>query len=251
MVNVGAHDGKSFDDPCFPLFERGYSGVAIEGTDNPNLFKNLPSPDIQKITGCFVTPQNIADVLEKASTPKHVDYLKIDIDGYDGPVLAAILEAGYRPKLIQVEINPEIPPPFEFSVMYHPNYLNQDATGRFTGFYGMSLSYAARIARHYGYHLIYMDNITPATHDILLAKNELADLLGSDPQMSATSLRRRYLAHPLPACFHFSECGFDPMKWRYRTDYAALAVEIWYACLTCCAAKHQGQARPFYMSMGS
>jgi hypothetical protein len=47
--------------------------------------------------------------------------LKIDIDGFDGPVLAATLESGYRPNLIQVEINPEIPPPLEFSVMYTPD----------------------------------------------------------------------------------------------------------------------------------
>jgi hypothetical protein len=46
----------------------------------------------------------------------------------------------------------------------------------------MSLSYAARIAARYGYHIIYMDNVTPATHDIVLARNELAEVLGSDTE---------------------------------------------------------------------
>ncbi|MEI8355895.1 MAG: hypothetical protein WCG31_07395 [Deltaproteobacteria bacterium] len=29
---------------------------------------------------------------------------------YDGPLLKAVLQAGYRPKVLQLEVNPEFPP---------------------------------------------------------------------------------------------------------------------------------------------
>ncbi len=249
VVNIGAFDGKSYDDPCFPLFELGYGGVAFEGNENPDLVRNLPSPKIKKVTGVFVTPSNVASLLTDAETPKHFDFLKIDVDGYDGLILNAILNAGYCPKFIQLEINPEIPPPFEFSVMYHPNYCPQDSSGRFTGFYGMSIGFASRIARQYGYHIVHMDNITPATHDIVLAKDDLASVLQSDTNMDSAKIRQRFLAHPPPSWFHFGECGFDPLNWRYRTEYAELGAEIFNACLVCCASKHQGKVIPFYFGL--
>jgi hypothetical protein len=141
VVNIGAQDGVSYDDPALPFFRADYVGLAIEAEDNPELAKNLPSPDIRKLTGTILTPLNVADVLGAHHVPKGLDYLKLDIDGYDGPLLAAILQAGYLPRLLQVEVNPEIPPPFEFSVMYHPDYRCQDARGCYTGFYGMSTAY--------------------------------------------------------------------------------------------------------------
>jgi hypothetical protein len=245
VVNIGAHDGKSFDDPCYPLFQRGYAGVAIEGSNLPQLAANLPAPDIHKFIDCCVTPFNIAQVLQRASTPQCPDFFKIDIDGYDGPVLAAALEAGYRPKLIQVEVNPEIPPPIEFSVLYHPKYRNQDSAGNYTGFYGMSLAYAARLARAFGYHIIHLDNVTYGTHDAVLLRDDLAPLLGSDAAMHPAAVRERYLAHPPAQYFHFGEYGFDPMAWRYRTDYTNVAIDVWNACLMSSVRKHDGHALPF------
>ena len=63
--------------------------------------------------------------------------LKIDIDGFDRDVLASILLAGYRPDFIQLEIQPEFPPPLVFSVIYHPAYKPKYGYG---GFYGCSIS---------------------------------------------------------------------------------------------------------------
>jgi hypothetical protein len=248
VVNLGAYDGVSFNDPSYPFFQAGYKGLAIEGHENEDLFKNLPSPEITKLTRCILTPSNVAQVFSQCQVPKTLDYLKLDIDGYDGPVLVEILKAGYRPRLLQVEVNPEIPPPFEFSVMYHPIYRCQDRQGGFTGFYGMSTAYAARIAHAFGYHILGFDFITSGSHDLLLAQNDLADVLGSDPSVDPLALRRRYLDHPLPAHSHFLESGIDSFVWRYRTDYPGLATEIWYACLDAGARKHDNQLVPFHFS---
>ena len=59
----------------------------------------------------LVSPQNVAGLLRDHRTPKKLAALKVDIDSIDLPVLEAILEAGYRPMVIMVEINPDVPPP--------------------------------------------------------------------------------------------------------------------------------------------
>ena len=107
IVNIGAGDGMSAD-PCYPLFKMGWPGVAIEGENNEEIFINLPQKEIQKLTGTFCTPLNIASILKSSETPEKFSFLKIDIDGYDGPVLQAILGAGYKPAVIQLELNQEI-----------------------------------------------------------------------------------------------------------------------------------------------
>jgi hypothetical protein len=248
VLNIGAHDGVSWNDPTYPFFQAGYHGLAIEGGENQDLYKNLPSPDIKKLTRCVLTPLNVADILSQNQVPKNLDFLKLDIDGYDGPLLTEILKAGYRPRLLQIEVNPEIPPPFEFSVMYHPNYRTQDKRGCYTGFYGMSTAYAARIAREFGYHVLCFDFVTEGAHDLILAQNDLADVLGSDKSLDPGAIRQRYLEHPLPAHLHFLEHGINSFTWRYRTDYPALAPEIWHSCVYVGAQKHDNKPSPIYFS---
>ena len=46
----------------------------------------------------------MAAILRRASTPIDADLVKIDIDGFDCAVMAALLEA-YRPKVVQMEVN--------------------------------------------------------------------------------------------------------------------------------------------------
>lgn len=67
-----------------------------------------------------------------------MDYLKIDIDSYDCDVLAAILSAGYRPKVIQMETG-TMPPPIRFAAHYHEVYARPHA--QIYQAFGCSLSY--------------------------------------------------------------------------------------------------------------
>jgi hypothetical protein len=68
-----------------------------------------------------VTPHNAAGLLAAAGAPRHFDYLKIDIDSYDCDVLAAILSAGYRPKVVQMETG-TMPPPVRFAAHFTSSY---------------------------------------------------------------------------------------------------------------------------------
>lgn len=248
VVNIGAGDGVSCNDPCYPLFQIGYSGLAVEGEDNKEIYENIPSENIMKITNFMVTPFNVNHLFNHAKVPNNFDFLKIDIDGYDGPVLESILMGGYRPKIIQVEINPEIPPPIEFSVMYSDMYKVLDEEGSYSGFYGMSLCYAARLMRYYGYHLIYLDNVTPFAHDAVFVRNDISGILGSDPNMTYDTIRKAYFSHP-PAQSHFKRYGIDSAEWRKEENVNRLVNSVWSGCIKSSVKKFNGMVYPFFFSV--
>lgn len=247
VVNIGAGDGVGCNDPCYPLYQLGYGGLAVEGGDNASLRSNLSAENITTLTNFFVNPYNVKELFQQHRVPLNFDMLKTDIDGYDGPVLEAVLSAGYRPKVIQAEINPEIPPPIAFSVAYHAAYKTLDDNGVFSGFYGMSLSYLANIARKYGYHIACLDNITPFTHDAILIRNDLAGIVGSNSEMTAQSIRKMYYEHP-PGYSHFRDYGIDTLEWRYETDTQKLANSVWNGCFAAAVRKFNA-AYPFYFSI--
>ena len=97
-VNIGCWDGKSFNDPVYPLYLEGFAGVAIEWGDPPELAENLGGLEgVTLLPNTYVTPASICSVLTKAGCPAVPDFLKLDIDGMDGDVLAALLAGGFRP----------------------------------------------------------------------------------------------------------------------------------------------------------
>lgn len=123
VVNVGSHDGKRWGDPCFELYQAGWNGIAIDAGAFPDIDVNLPQPGIDKLMETFVTPDNIEALLIGARCPREFDLLKVDIDSFDGPVLRAALRS-FRPSVVHVEVNPEIPPPLSFAIDYDPRYVH-------------------------------------------------------------------------------------------------------------------------------
>lgn len=248
-VNIGAHDGVSYNDPVYPLFQMGFAGLAIEGGDNEALVRNLSSPAVTVLTSTLVDPTNIVTILQDAQCPRTSGFFKIDIDGYDGPLLKAVLEAGYRPKVLQLEVNPEFPPPIEFAVHYHPDYRAIDDAGRFSGFYGASLAYMCKVAQPYKYRCVYLDFVSDWTHDVTLVHEDYFEIaiavLGED--IRTKTLREFYLEHP-PGYSHFAEYGIDSSAWRYRTDVHVLLNEIWTSCMHANIRKHGHASVPFHLA---
>jgi hypothetical protein len=249
-VNFGAGDGISCNDPVYPLFAMGYGGLAVEGENNTELEANLPSNKIVKLTGTYVIPENIGGILQNANCPQNPDFLKIDVDGYDASILNSILEVGYRPKVLQVEVNPEFPPPIEFFVHYDPKYRMLDRRGKIGGFYGVSMEYVVRTLNNYGYRLAHIDFVTGWTHDITFVYSDFLDIVSENVglEIQQKSSREIFLSHP-PCTPHFQEYGFDSLAWRHREDYGDLLVEIWDACLFSSLRKHQGRCVPFYLNI--
>jgi hypothetical protein len=248
-VNLGCGDGKSMNDPAYPLFTKGYAGLAVEGETNDDLFRNLPAPSIHKLTGTFVTPYNVCEILDIYNCPRDCDFFKIDLDGYDGVVLRAALESGFRPKVLQAEVNPEFPPPVSFCVQYDEKYRPHDAQGNIGGFYGASLGYMADLCGTYGYRIAQIDFVTQWTHDVTLVHEEFLSILEQHvgKEFLQMSLRDLFLSHP-PAWSHFKEYGIDTLPWRYESDYYRLIGKIWSACLSADQRKHEGHCVPFHLS---
>ena len=128
VLNVGGRDGKK-GDPVYPLFEEyNYTGVVVEADKafEKILEKTLAAVNhtgqIFPVIGAFA-PSEWKGLLEKYHFPRNFDVLKIDIDSVDMAILRGILGpahgGGYfRPKLVMMEYNADMPPPFQFYVDY-------------------------------------------------------------------------------------------------------------------------------------
>jgi Methyltransferase FkbM domain len=247
-VNLGAGDGVSCNDPVLPLYQAGWAGLAVERERNAALLVNLPAPSIRKLISTLITPDNVAELLADNGCPATPDLLKLDIDGYDGPVLLEILRAGFRPKVIQLEVQPEIPPPIEFAVLYDPAYRCVDSAGKVGGFYGASLGYVCNLGRRFGYFPVQLDFVTGFTHDVTLVSDRYRDLMLKRFGITERDDRDLFLAHP-PGYSHFrADDGIDTRSWRRREDHHALLRTVWDACIAACQRKH-GTLLPFHLAV--
>eukprot|EP00929_Paragymnodinium_shiwhaense_P009817 TRINITY_DN114180_c0_g1_i1.p1 TRINITY_DN114180_c0_g1~~TRINITY_DN114180_c0_g1_i1.p1 ORF type:complete len:353 (-),score=63.13 TRINITY_DN114180_c0_g1_i1:347-1405(-) len=167
-VNIGANDGK-VDDPLYEYAWRtNASGVAVE-RDEENCRRhkeNLPSVDV---VCSEVTPQNAAMLIGDGLD---LDILKVDIDSYDCPVLESLLQVTSA-KLVLVEANPSIPPPYKWAMLYHPGLWPF-----FWGFKrpeavpirGCSLAFEIDLLRQYGF-----DFLAFGGHDAVFVHRSVRD----------------------------------------------------------------------------
>lgn len=146
FVDIGCGNGQTWSN-TLGFLKDGWRGRGIDADDgniaaalqNWNGLRGLP-------VGLRASPDNICSAL--VGIPANLDYLSLDIDGYDYFILEAILKGGFLPTVVCLEINPTIPPPFKFTVLYDPDYhwgVNE--------FYGQSLSAADELLRPHGYEL--------------------------------------------------------------------------------------------------
>lgn len=175
-AQCGAADAQGHGDPVYPLFKNfGYSGLAVEGNPQllPFLSANLPAQNILKVTS-FITPVTAVQLLMQSKTPLDMDYFKNDIDSYDCAVLFSVLKTGYKPKIIQVEVNPEIPYPIVFGVNFKDGFKSNLGNA---GFYGCSLTLAAGLTKPFGYDLVAVS----LTHDVIFVRSDLVAASGLQP----------------------------------------------------------------------
>ena len=243
-INIGCGNGKDWD-PVYPLFNSGWEGIAIDATSPPDLFTNLPNEKVTKLTGIFVTPENIVSILGQNNCPTNPDILKIDIDSYDGHVLNSILLSGCYPKVIVAEVNPEIPPPISFSVLYDKRYRTLDDQGMIGGFYGMSLSYVTDLCFSFKYRLVELDFISPFTHDAVFIHEDYLSFQSFFNLFKLETTREMWLHHP-PGYPHFREYGFDSLQWRSILDIDRLSKMVKNAIVSASIRKHNGTIIDFY-----
>lgn len=148
-ADIGASNGICSSN-TLSLYRDNWSGLCIEYTPEKfaNLSSNYQSHPLVTLCRCKVTPDNICGILRAFSPKSGIDFLNLDIDGYDYFVLHALL-LEFRPKLICVEINQSIPPPVKFTVNYSPDYWWAS-----DGFFGMSISKVDELCQIHHYRIV-------------------------------------------------------------------------------------------------
>ena len=164
------------------LFQSGWRGLLLDG-GHRNESINLR---LEKISS-----YNIAHLFRKHGVPKAVDYVSIDIDSYDLWVLEALLASEYRPRVISVEYNSNIPWRYalsypdaaRFSVGPLPDRIHHSPTESKTGkdepsnhncFVGASARAFDEVARAFGYTIV---AVVPPL-DLFLVQNDTAARYG-------------------------------------------------------------------------
>lgn len=222
-VNLGAGDGRAFipglncsiglcdgpeNDPVYPLYNSlHFGGLAVDGDPafEQLLNENLPWANVTKLIS-MITPINVVSLLKEGNIPIDMDFFKNDIDGYDCAVSFAVLVAGYRPKIIQVEVNPEIPYPIAFGVNYDKE-LKQPCF--YDGFYGCSLTLTSSIIKRFGYQLVG----TPLLHDAIYVRDDF--MVGLEPltdEAASKELGKRSIEG------HTNHMGYLYVDWLRMTE---------------------------------
>jgi len=147
-VEIGCGDG--LENNTLILLAQGWRSVWIDAADlafdpqsNPALLVHLKE---------FVTSENIASLVARGLSSlqsETVDVLSVDIDGNDGYVAGALLNAGLRPSVIVIETNELLPPPIYFAQQNDPIHAWDGSANR-----GWSLQSLADLVRPYGYRCV-------------------------------------------------------------------------------------------------
>lgn len=154
---------ESFKDHLLEKFD-GRSDIQLNfGRQSPSTLSALARDDFaSKFTG----------------VDEDLDLIKVDVDNCDCCFLEALLDAGFRPRMIHVEVNGVIPPPISF----RPKSYNPDVTdpliemaveyGRRGYMVHCSLSAFAELLEPFGYSLVAL-----FFHDALFAHDALLPTL--------------------------------------------------------------------------
>ena len=177
FVDIGA--GLGISNTRF-LREQMWTGLALDA--NPN--------DVHGITGAWVTPDNIVDLMIGAGIPDEFDFLNLDIDSCDYWVLQNVL-AQFRPRVICTEFNGCLDPSVPVALIYEDGYF-WDQTDK----YGYSFAAGIKLMAREGYTVIFNQH---ETNLFAVADEYLGDVYV--PQVKA--IRQQY--HPHNPGQHWTE----------------------------------------------
>jgi len=233
-INIGANDGRE-RDPTYSLFsQRGYRGLVVEGDEywRPALERHLApwntSGGIKMHIGRAM-PSTVAGTMQDNNMPRDVDALKVDIDSVDLDVVRALLKAGFRPKVISVEINADIPPPFRWEVSYSASFPDSFPHITNNGIFGASADAVwATLSNESGYSLVSVELLGArercphCEHNMWFVRNDLLGLADADPLVTWWGMVRLFWAQVEisgQSCLHMNRMFRCPLQ-----DMPALAL---------------------------
>ena len=112
---------------------------------------DIPEINLKKV---FFWPDTIISLFERFNVKKEFDLLSVDTDSYDFFFLEAILEGGYRPRVIIVEIN------INFELDEAKSILPKEKDGSWnrwdkTSYHGMSKLATQYLLNRFSYSLVW------------------------------------------------------------------------------------------------
>lgn len=154
LVDIGAADGIRQSSTVGLLSDTGWKGTLFEYSPQPFsrlafLYHESHEVNLAKTK---VTPLNVVSLFEGFYIPKTFEYLNIDIDSYDLSILRELIDSGYRPKIISMEVNEKFPPNLYFEVLY-----SDEHTWAGDHFFGCSLVAAYESLQSRGYEIVRME----------------------------------------------------------------------------------------------
>src|SRR3990167_2081136 len=136
-VDIGALDGYTYSNVRYFLNE-GWKGYLFDKKGNKK--------DIYEE---YITAENVNYVFNRYGIPDEFDLLSIDIDGIDYYIWN-ILE--YKPRVVCIEYNGQIPQNESKVIQYNPNFEHKGDT-----YYGSSYLATFRLGIKKGYNLVYLN----------------------------------------------------------------------------------------------
>ena len=151
-VDIGAADGVNASTTLQLAKKNDWSGYVFDSgsiSELSYLYRNFKNINIGKTK---VTPNNVSKLLNGFEVDKNFGFLNLDIDSYDFEVIKSILEDGFSPYVISMEINEKIPPPIRFYVKYSDDF---ELSGNH--FYGCSISSAFDLLNDHNFLLQHLN----------------------------------------------------------------------------------------------
>lgn len=151
FLEIGWGTGKQ--NMTITLLEQGWSGIGIDKREmqEPNDWNGR----FIKLDE-LVFPDTIVDMLKPYGILNNPDFFSLDIDSFDFDVARALMESGFRPKVVCCEINPRFGSTARASYPYIPHKKGIKLYNKFY-YGGCSLSKYQQFWNSYGYDFFTVD----------------------------------------------------------------------------------------------
>jgi hypothetical protein len=191
FVEFGIQDGR--EGPTVFLAQvLGWAGVYLEA--DAAAYEALErrfsaSPRVRTVHAA-VEPGNVESLFEAAGVPDEPDVLSIDVDGNDYWIWQALER--YRPRVVVIEYNGDLPPRSEQVMPYTPGFRWDHSSS-----YGASLGALEALAAEKGYVLVHTESA--GVNAFFVLSDLASDLPAGDavPRRSANHALMG-LGHPAP-----------------------------------------------------
>lgn len=151
FLEIGWGDGGA--NMTINLLKQGWRGIAVD--------QAVPLPGTTEYEGLlhfqeYVYPHTCTKYLEQVSLD--CDFFSLDIDSFDYDISKKLLESGFRPKTVCVEINSRFGPTAVASFPYVEKKAFKKKLYRKTSWFGCSLEKYRNLWKKYGYKYFGFDS---------------------------------------------------------------------------------------------